>query len=121
MNHRLASFIAFMWLFGTLFSLLVEGSFISADESEVLNKLVIFNQIEQTGEGGIFELAKMLPGFISALPNMLIWNYSYLDGPMSFIRYILMIFSFGFVAILLALFLNAVQGLFSAVRGVLGF
>lgn len=116
MSHKLVSFIVFVWFMGQILSLMVEGSFIGSDDSGLLNDLLIFNSVEQTSEGGIWEFAKAGPGFLRGILKMVVWDYSYLQDEMSILRYVLMVFSMGLIVQFIALFMGAARGVLSFVR-----
>lgn len=118
MPHKLVTFLVFMWFMGKLWDSMVSGSFIGADTSNVFNDLGFIKQVDQVGQGGAFQLIKAPIGYFTALMGILVVDLNFLQGPLSFIRYLFMIISVGFIAVLLSLFLTAVLGVFTAVRGI---
>jgi len=80
------------------------GDRIYSEAPGVINTLVGFDIASAFSDGGVVGFFKgvvtsfkNLPGFIQAIANMLMWDYSFLTGPYIYIRYIMYVFSAGLV------------------------
>ena len=90
------------------------GTIVRSAESDVLNSLLGFNV---AATAATYDTVKAIVGIgvnlIKSIPRMIAWDYNYLDGQLSLIKYlILWPISAGFVFSLGMLFIGAIQSLF---------
>ncbi|BAZ96706.1 hypothetical protein DEHALATV1_0078 [Dehalococcoides mccartyi] len=87
MSPQWITWIVFTYLVGQVMCLVLEGTWLGAADQSFLNALLGFTAIEYTDSTianvGI-TVVNMVAGaagfFTYALPRLLLWNYSFLDG-----------------------------------------
>ncbi len=114
-------FCAFIFIIGTLLSILYGGGWYSAQDIAVLQQSTNFTTI-QIGGAGPQPLFFLGPNFFTAVATILTWNYPYLDNTFGFIlKMFLWSLSFGVVWGFAQVFIPVLQGVFStiinAIRG----
>lgn len=91
-----------------------DNTIVYNEAAGTINNLAIYNlgeQLEEIGSlKGAFNASFAL---VAAVPAMLTWDYAYLEGTNQFIRMFLMLFSIGFVAQLIAMFVGIIRGIFT--------
>jgi len=80
----------------------------------VVNQIVGFNLTEQMSTSGTFSLALQLPvAFANAFIKALVWDFSFLQGPYAFFKYIVLYpISGGFIWSIYIMFSNIFVSLF---------
>jgi hypothetical protein len=80
--------LAFVFIVGTLMCLFIEGSYIGAEEVELMNQLTGYNTLQLTGTS-LWEIPKLAVGFFThGLPKMIMWDYSFFDGGWGIVKWI---------------------------------
>lgn len=123
MRPKLIMFCYFIFILGTLFSLMIEGTWLGSEEVTFVNQMTGLTSLEIQG-AGIWQVPKQIGGFITnGLPKLITWNYSYLDdGYAALFKWVfLYAISAGVVWGVVLVFIPIVQGLISGIRGLLPF
>jgi len=90
------------------------GTKVKNETSNVVNSLIGYNIAATSSTYGTVQAMVGLGiNLVKSLPRMIAWNYSYLEGQLAIIKYlILWPISAGFVFSLGMLFIGAIQGIF---------
>jgi hypothetical protein len=122
MSTKIIMFCVFVFIPGTLFSLLMDGVWWGADQGSVLNALSGFSNVSMSG-AGIWSFPVMLVSFFTVgVPRMLLWDYSYLNNPFGEVfKLFLYAISAGVMWGFFQVFIPVAQSAFSWVRSVLPF
>jgi len=73
-------FIVFVFIVGQTMCLLIDGAWFGSEEVSLMNHLTGFTTVEIT-DSGFLTLPKLAYGFFTeGLPNLIGWNYSFLEG-----------------------------------------
>lgn len=101
-------------LSGTTAAAHVAGTKILNENSNVINNLLGYNVATSAASYGSFSaVVGVFWNLVKALPKMIAWNYSYLEGQWSLLKYFfLWPISAGFVFSLGLVFVSAVMGIF---------
>lgn len=115
-------FCVFVFIFGTLFSLFIDGVWWGSDEGTVLNALVGYSSVSMQG-AGVWSFPVMIGNFFAVgVPRMLLWDYSYLDNSFGQVFKLgLYCISAGVLWGFFQVFIPVAQSVFSWVRSVLPF
>ena len=112
MSPKLFMGLVFFWSVGQFLSLVVQGEFFAESQQQVMNSVIGFNLIESVAEAGILKIPFVLAGFFLSILRMLLWDYSYLEGSMSIVKYLFLYpISAGIVWGLSSIFISGVRGL----------
>jgi hypothetical protein len=113
-------FCVFVFIFGTLFSLIVDGVWWGADQGTVLNALAGYS-VENVSGAGIWSFPMMIGSFFTVgVPRMLLWDYSYLNNAFGQIfKLALYAISAGVIWGFFQVFIPVAQSVFSWVRSVI--
>jgi len=113
MGPKLTMFLMFVFFWGTLLSLMIEGEWYGASEIDIVDSLTGYN-IAGLQDTGFMAIPKLGWGFFThGLPKLLLWDYAFLTGSLSLIRWFMVcIFSTGIVWAVASTFIGAIQGLF---------
>ena len=112
MSPKLFMGLVFFWSTGQFFSLVTEGSFFGDSQQAVVNSVIGFNLIESVADAGILKIPFVLAGFFLSILRMLLWDYSYLQGPLGIVKYLFLYpISAGIVWGLSSIFISGVRGL----------
>ncbi len=108
MTSKYISFLAWMWVICTFLCLVIEGTFYGAEDMNTVNYLVGYNTLEL---GGLWGVPRLIIGFFTnGFPRLLTWDYSFLYGGFSIIRFILIaVFSSGAIWGLVSIFVPILQ------------
>jgi len=92
----------------------VAGAKVKNDTANIMNNLLGYNVATASATyGDAAAVVGLAWNLIKSIPKMIAWNYSYLEGSLSLIKYVVLWpISAGFVFGLGMLFIGAVQGLF---------
>jgi hypothetical protein len=96
MTPKFIAFLAFIWVISTIMCLVIQGSFFSGTEVNVVNQLTGYNTLELGGLWGVPRLA--IGFFTTGFPKLITWDYSFLTGSYAIIR-VIMIAVFGAAAV----------------------
>jgi len=111
MSVRWIAGLSFVWILGTLVSLIIEGAWLGAGELNIMNSLTGFSVIEV---GGIMGIPKMAIGFLThGLPKLISWDYAFFTGKFTIFRWIMIPFSVAIIWGLIQLSMGAMQGILS--------
>lgn len=117
MSAKLIMFVVFIFAVGTMISIIIEGSFLGGDEWDTMQVLTGYNSAQIAGAGGI-AVPKLGWGFImTGIPKLLTWDYSFLSGGYSMVKWLLLYpISAGIVYALGLLIFNIAQGVLGVIR-----
>jgi hypothetical protein len=118
MSAKMIMFIVFIFVSGTMLSLIIEGTYLgSGDEWDVMQSLTGYSSVNVAGAGGI-AIPKVGVGFImTGIPKILTWDYSFLTGGWAIIKwFILYPISAGIVYAMGLLIYNIATGILGAIR-----
>jgi hypothetical protein len=108
MTPKFVAFLGFAWIICTFMCLVIQGTFFSDTEMNVINMLTGYNTLELGGLWGVPRLA--IGFFTTGFPKLILWDYSFINhGSYQIIQYIL----------IATLSTGAVWGLVSAFIGIL--
>ncbi len=90
------------------------GTRVKNESSNIVNNLLGYNVATQAATYGTMSAIVGLGwNLLKSVPKMIAWNYSYLEGQLVFVKYlILWPISVGFVFSLGMVFISAIQGIF---------
>lgn len=97
-----------IWIILQIFSQTLVGQWITDEDAEKVENLIGFSEI-QSDESVPIAYIKAAWGFFSSVPQMLVWDYSFLEGDWELMKWIL----------LYPLSMAAVFGLIAAASSVL--
>lgn len=107
MSAKLMMFMAFGYVVGTFICLIIEGSSFGAAEAGFINNLTVFREVQVFGLWTMPALN--IDFFTKGIPKLLMWDYSFLSGGYSMIKWF----------ILWPLSIGAIWGVYQAVIGVI--
>ena len=108
---HLFMYLAFILLMSNIISMLLDGSWVSAEDLNLMNWLTGYTSYEAAGAWAIPALGW---GFLTeGLPRMIMWDFSFLRGALEIIRWIFMTLSVGVVGGLAIQFAPNIQNLFA--------
>lgn len=115
MGPKIIMFCYFSFIIGHIICLMLEGSWLGADEKEFMETLIGFKVTSFSG----WEVPKMAWGYFThGFPKMLFWDYSFLYGTFGIFRVtILWAISIGVIWGFAVVFASFVFGLGSKVLG----
>lgn len=118
MSSKIIIFIVFLFVIGTVVSLIIEGSFIgSGEEMDIMQALTGYNTLDVAGGGGISIPKLGLGFFTTGLPKVIMWDYSFLDGSWGIIKWLLLYpISAGVVYAIGLMIFNVASGILGAIR-----
>ena len=117
MSAKFIIFLAMVFIVGQFMCLVGEGGFFGQDDVDLQNTLTGYTALEVSG-AGIWTVPKLIGGFLTTgLPKMITWNYSFLEGSWSMIKWFLLYpISIGVVWGITLVFMPVIQGIFSGAR-----
>ena len=120
MNPKLVMFCAFVFMIGTALSLFIEGSWFGTEEVGVVNELTGYTALQIQGSG-LWAIPKQISGFMThGLPKLIMWDYSFLEGNAALFKWVVLYpISAGVVWGLAQVFIPAISGMLSGLRGLL--
>lgn len=84
LSTKQVMFCYFTFIFGQIICLMLEGEWLGESEETIAESLIGY---KVTSLGG-WEIPKMVGGFFfTGFPNMISWNYSFLDGGFAIFRF----------------------------------
>jgi len=92
MRPQLIMFFAFVTLVSNLLCGFMDGLWLQPADLNLMNYMTGYNSWT---EGFLPVVAPVIGFFTHGLPKLIFWDFSFLDGGLSFIRWILMAFSIG--------------------------
>lgn len=112
MSVRWIAGLSFVWILGTLVSLIIEGAWLGTEDLSIINSMTGYSVIEM---GGIMGIPKMAIGFFThGLPKIISWDYAFFTGRLFILRVIMTIsFSGAVIWGLIQVFLPTLQGIVS--------
>lgn len=115
-GSKLIMFSYFTFLVGNILCMIIEGSYFSAEDVDMMNALTGYSVLEVSG-AGVLAIPKLAGGFFThGLPQMLLWQYSFLSGGWEIFRWFLFVISVGIIYPIGLLAMNIAQGIFGAIR-----
>lgn len=103
MSPKWIIFVVMLYGFGTLFGLILEGAFPGGEATGVLNTLINSKVLTATTLFGKLTAAATDLAFWGAIINMLFWNFSFWQGPLALVKWLLFLPISAGVVIALAL------------------
>ena len=89
-----------------------DNSQVYSPSSGVLNRALGFNVSSTGATAGTFAVITMTWNFlVKAVPNLIMWNYSFLEGQLVYVRYLLMAIGVGLVLYYGFAAINAAMGI----------
>ena len=111
MSPRWMGGLSFIFLLGSMLSLLLEGAYIGDTEISVINSLAGYSVLEA---GGLMAIPQLAVGFFTVgLPKLLLWDYAFLSGGFAWVRLLFMPLSIAVVWGVIQVFIGVAQGLLS--------
>ena len=112
MSVRWIAGLSFVWVLGTIVSLIIEGAWLGAEELNLMNSLTGYSVVEM---GGITGIPKMAIGFFThGLPKLISWDYAFFTGDLFILRIIMAVtFSGAVIWGLIQVFTPVMQGILS--------
>jgi hypothetical protein len=120
MSAKLFIFCVFVFIMGTILSLIWSGSWLGATDVSIMQTLTGYNTIYAAGTGGT-TIISMVSGFITVgLPTIFLWNYPYLEGEAGIIKWIFLYpITIGMIWGVATVFAPAVMGIFGYLRSLI--
>ena len=117
MHPKLIMFCVFIFVVGTLLSLIIEGGYFGSQEVGIMNQLTGYTTLQIAGTG-IWTVPKLVVGFFThGLPKLIMWDYGFLEGEAAIFKWIVLYpISAGVVWGIALVFIPAVQGIFGRLR-----
>jgi len=114
MGPKLLLGLTFAFFFCTVISFAVDGIWFGTSDLDVANELTGYS-IQQLQGSGFWAVPQLGWGFFThGFPQMLTWDYSYLEGSLFPLRLgLIIIFSTIFVWAIVTTFISVIQGVFS--------
>jgi len=113
-SWRLYFFLSLMFTVGTAMALTMEGAYLGPSEANLVEELLGFN-VAKMSVGQLILGAPIwgTKALSSALPKLLLWDYSFLEGELSAIKYFLLYpLSVAVVVALIMMTYSIAQGIF---------
>ena len=90
------------------------GTMVKNEETNIVNNLLGYNVATSTATyGSVKAMVGLGWNLLKSLPKIIAWDYSFLDGQMAMVKYLLLWpISIGFVFSLGMMFITAIQGIF---------
>jgi hypothetical protein len=108
MTPKFIAYLAWVWVISTIMCLVIQGTFFSTTETNIINQLVGYNSLEL---GGLWGIPRLGIGFLTTgFPKLIAWDYSFLTGSYTIIRIIMIaVFSTAAVWGLISIFVSILQ------------
>jgi hypothetical protein len=103
-------FLVFCLLIGNFLCLIIDGVWFQADDVSLMGYLTGMNNLKTASWTMIFTVPFNF--FTHALPRMLLWDFSFLSGGLSIVRWFLMVISVGAIWAVAQEFRLTVQSIF---------
>ena len=115
MSPKLIMFCYFSFILGHILCLMLEGEWLGGSEESIVESLIGFKITSFSG----WEIPKAAVGFFTVgIPNLIMWNYSFLEGPLAIFRIsLLFAISVGVVWGFIVTFASFIYGLAGKVLG----
>ena len=119
MRPQLLMGAAAIFIIGTVLACVCSGRWLVGGEMNIINALASFNMVG-VQSAGVWDVPKTISTYWDAVATALSWNYPFLDSPWAmFVKIPLWLVSIGVVWGFIEVALTVVQGLVSAVRGII--
>jgi hypothetical protein len=118
MSSKIIMFIVFIFVVGTVVSIIIEGTFIGGgEEIDIMEALTGYSNVDIAAAGG-FSIPKLGWGFFTVgLPKVIMWDYSFLDGGWGIFKWFLLYpISAGVVYAIGLLIFNVAQGIMGTIK-----
>ena len=121
MGSKLLMFCVFVFITGTLISLVWSGAWFGSTDISIMQQLTGYDNTYAAGTGGITILT-MAGGFIThGLPTIFLWDYPFLNGAAGIIKWIFLYpITIGMIWGFAQLFAPALMSAVSSLRSLLG-
>lgn len=108
MTPKFISYLAFVWVICTIMCLVIQGTYFSTTETNIINQLTGYNTLEL---GGLWGIPRLAIGFLTnGFPRLIMWDYSFLTGAYAIIQVILIaVFSTAAVWGIITIFVPVLQ------------
>jgi len=103
-------FLAFCLLVGNLWCLVIDGLWIQPEDVNIMGYLTGMNSLQTASWTAIFTVPFNF--FTHGFPKLILWDFSFLQGSLSIIRWFLFIFSIGAIYAMAQEFRMVVQSIF---------
>lgn len=94
MRPQFIMFLAWIMIMATLFSLMMDGAWVRAEDVRIINFLTGYNAFST---GGFIPVVTTTLSVFSHIYILITWDYSFLQGALGIIRWILGLFTIGAV------------------------
>jgi len=113
---RTVTFLVFVWVLGQMLALILEGSWFGAQDQEALNPMLTFLTVKLQ-DPGPWGVVALFPAFFVGLFSMLAWDYSFLQGELALVKWVLLYpLSAGAVVAVAQLTIPAITGVVGLFR-----
>lgn len=90
MPAKWIGFIVFVWIIGAMVGAVLEGSFISANETSVLNQLMGWQEITSQESWWPVKFIGALPDFFNGIFRLLTFDFAFFYGGWELVRLVLL-------------------------------
>lgn len=88
MPPKYIAFFVFVFICGTIMGLIIEDGFLGPQQQSILNKLLIWQQVQSEEAWGFIQIVSFIPGYFGALWSAFIWDFSFIDGDWAIIKWL---------------------------------
>lgn len=111
MSPKWIIFLTTLWIIGSILGLALEGAYPGGEEQNVFNTLANSKALQATTLFGAVAGAFSDLSFFTALGSVLIWDFSFWDGTLEIVRWIIFLpITIGIVGSLLLAWIRGVGG-----------
>ena len=112
MSPKFVAVFVFIFVCGTILGLVMENDTVGAEEQSTLDHLLVWQQITSEEDWGPMDVIGFIPDFFSSLFKALLWDFSFIDGDLVYIKWIvwapmMAMAIWGFVLTFLSIFTRA--------------
>ncbi len=107
MKEKFLMFMVLLWIVGTIMSFIIAGTWIGADQSSVMDQLMVI-KIAKVGAWTV-----PVPNaqfFTNGLATLFAWDFSFLQG--SILLWVFYLLNIGLTFVLLSIFVGVITSIF---------
>lgn len=90
MSPKFIGFVIFVWVVGSILGGVLEQVQLGSSQEGVLANLTSWQQITTSESWGPWAMVTFVPNFFNSLWNMLTFNFAFIQGPMVYVKWIIL-------------------------------
>ncbi len=90
LTPKYIAFIFFIWITGSILGTVMEQEQFGSTEETTLSQLTVWQEISSEESWGLFDVVSLVPGFFTALFQILTFQFAFITGPLVYIRWIVL-------------------------------